>query len=48
MTPEEIEEIEELIAWNYSFGISPLDTLKELRLLEQIHLFNLPCDTKIH
>lgn len=35
----EIEEIEDMVGWNLSFGISVKDTLKELKRLDLIYLF---------
>ena len=36
---DEIEEIEDLIAWNLSFGIGIKDTLKEIDRLDLLELF---------
>tara|TARA_R110001632_G_scaffold103407_2_gene212031 strand:- start:47 stop:163 length:117 start_codon:yes stop_codon:yes gene_type:complete len=35
----EIEEIEDLVSWNLSFGIPIKETLKELERLDLLHLF---------
>lgn len=39
MTVEEMEELEELIAWNRSFGISVLETLMEVGKEEYYRYF---------
>ena len=35
----DLDELEDLVCWNMSFGISVLETLTELKALEYIHLF---------
>jgi len=39
LTTEEMDEIEELIAWNLSFGITIKDTLEMINRLEYLDLF---------
>ena len=39
LTTEEINEIEELIIWNLSFGIKAKDTLEMINRLEYLDLF---------
>ena len=39
MTIEEMEELEELICWNLSFGVSVLETLKEVGKEEYYRFF---------
>tara|TARA_Y100001963_G_C6703418_1_gene410659 strand:+ start:517 stop:636 length:120 start_codon:yes stop_codon:yes gene_type:complete len=39
MNFEEIDEIEDLVCWNLSFGISVLETLTDIDRLDLIDLF---------
>jgi len=39
LTTEEMDEIEELIAWNLSFGIPIKDTLEMINRLQYLDLF---------
>ena len=36
---EERDEIEDLIGWNLSFGITMEETLKEINMIEYLNLF---------
>ena len=39
ITIEELEELEDLVSWNLSFGISEIETLSQLNKLEHIDFF---------
>tara|TARA_R110001592_G_scaffold85314_1_gene251960 strand:- start:1223 stop:1342 length:120 start_codon:yes stop_codon:yes gene_type:complete len=39
MNFEDFEEIEDLVGWNLSFGISKYETLKEIGKLDLLTLF---------
>ena len=39
LTIEEFCELEDLVAWNLSFGISPKETLSQIKKLEYLDLF---------
>lgn len=39
LTTEEMDEIEDLIGWNLSFGITIEETLEDIDMMEYIELF---------
>lgn len=39
LSSEQRDEIEDLIGWNLSFGITIEETLKEINMIEYLNLF---------
>jgi len=39
LTTEEMDEIEDLIGWNLSFGMTIEETLEDIDMMEYIELF---------